>query len=39
MFVATAAIYGGPIKFAGRSSVMKEERPFRLKVELAYRTK
>lgn len=39
LFVATAAIYGGPIKFAGRSSVMKEERPFRLKVELAYRTK
>nr|WP_282564732.1 DUF6681 family protein [Liquorilactobacillus sicerae] len=39
LFVAAAAIYGGPIKFTGRSSVMKEEKMFKLKVELAYRPK
>lgn len=39
LFVATAAVVGGPVKFAGRSSVMQEDRPFTLKVQLAYRPK
>ena len=38
-FVATAAIVGGPVKFAGRSSVMQEDQPFVLKAQLAYRPK
>jgi hypothetical protein len=39
LFAATATVQGGPIKFAGRSSVMVEQRPYTVKLQLAYRSK
>lgn len=39
LFVAAAAVHGGPYKFAGRSTVMQEEGPYELKLQVAYREK
>lgn len=39
LFVAAAAVYGGPYKFAGRSTVMQEDGPYELKIQVAYREK
>ncbi|MCR1901878.1 DUF6681 family protein [Ligilactobacillus apodemi] len=37
--LATAVITAGPYKFAGRSTMMKKETPFKLEVQVAYRKK
>lgn len=39
LYAATVTVQGGPVKFAGRSSVMVEQRPYTVKLQLAYRPK
>ncbi|KRN07572.1 hypothetical protein FD15_GL000858 [Liquorilactobacillus sucicola DSM 21376 = JCM 15457] len=39
LFIATAVVQGGAYKFAGRSTVMHEDGPYDLKIQVAYREK
>lgn len=37
--LATAALSGGPYKFAGRSTMMQKDEPYKLEIQVAYRPK
>ncbi|MFT8883428.1 MAG: DUF6681 family protein [Liquorilactobacillus hordei] len=39
IFLAAVVIQGGPHKFAGRSSLVSEEQPFNLGIQVAYKSK
>lgn len=37
--LAAAALTGGPYKFAGRSTMMQKDEPYKLEIQIAYRPK
>ena len=37
--LAAVALTGGPYKFAGRSTMMQKDEPYRLEIQIAYRPK
>lgn len=37
--LAAVALTGGPYKFAGRSTMMQKDEPYRLEIQIAYRSK